>query len=206
MTVAVNHGRGAVTEHERYGTALTESLIMASRDGVTFKRWNEAFVRPGPERTGTWNYGHLYISNFVETKSELKGAPNELSLYASESYWVDGGSALRRYTIRLDGFVSAQAPMSGGELITRPIMFRGHMLALNFSTSAAGSLRVEIQDVNGQPLPGFALEDCPPIFGDTIERPVTWAQGQDVSALAGRAVRLRFELKDADLFAFQFKD
>ena len=192
---------------ERYGTALTEGLIMVSRDGVTFKRWNEAFLRPGIERPGTWNYGHQFIGwHVVETKSSLAGAPNELSLYAGEGYWIGKGSAVRRFTLRLDGFVSAQAPMSGGELLTKPLRFRGQSLALNFSTSAAGSVRVEIQDANGQPLPGFALDDCPPIFGDTIERSVTWAKGRDVSALAGQAVRLRFVLNDADLFAFQFKE
>ncbi|MBI4623196.1 MAG: hypothetical protein HY736_08260 [Verrucomicrobia bacterium] len=197
---------------ERYGTALTEALFMASRDGVLFKRWNEAFLRPGPERPGTWNYGHLYVGwQVVETKSTLEGAPNELSLYASEGYWsgranLGQSSALRRYTLRLDGFVSAWAPMGGGELISKPVQFRGKQLALNFSTSAAGSLRVEIQDVNGKPERGFGLDDCPPVFGDTIERAVTWTKGHDVSSLAGRPVRLRFVLKDADLYAFQFKE
>ena len=100
----------------------------------------------------------------------LEGAPNELSLYATESYWTGNSSALRRYTLRLDGFVSAQAPMSGGELITKPLRFHGRKLTLNFATAAAGSIRVEIQDVNETALPGFALEDCPPLFGDTLER------------------------------------
>jgi len=202
----LEHRELRASTSERYGTALSEGLLMCSRDGVTFKRWNEAFLRPGIEREGTWNYGHQFIGwHLVETKSKLEGAPNELSLYAGESYWTGNSGALRRYTLRLDGFVSAQAPMKGGELITKPVRFAGAKLLLNFSTSAAGSLRVEIQDLNGNPLPGFALADCPPIFGDTIERPVTWALGQDVSALAGRAVRLRFELKDADLYTFQFK-
>ena len=197
---------------ERYGTALTETLFMASRDGVLFKRWNEAFLRPGPERPGSWNYGHLYSGwQVLETKAAIAGAPNELSLYASEAYWSGRensghSSALRRYTLRLDGFVSAQAPMSGGELISKPLRFRGRQLALNFATSAAGSIRVEIQDANGQPLPGFALDDCRPIFGDAIERAISWKQGSDVRALAGQTVHLRFVLNDADLFAFQFKD
>ncbi|MBI4623197.1 MAG: hypothetical protein HY736_08265 [Verrucomicrobia bacterium] len=192
---------------ERYGTALTETLIMASRDGVTFKRWNEGFLRPGPEREGTWNYGHLFAAwHIVETRSALEGAPNELSLYATESYWTGHSSILRRFTLRLDGFVSVRAPMSGGELVTKPVRFQGKSLCLNFSTSAAGGVRVEIQDVNGRPLPGFALEDCAPIFGDTIERAVTWTKGQDVRSLAGQPVRLRFVLKDADVYAFQFKE
>jgi len=191
---------------ERYGSALTESVLMASRDGVTFKRWEEAFLPPGIEREGTWNYGHQYVAwHVIETKSDLPGAPNELSFFATESYWTPPGSALRRYTLRLDGFVSVQAPMSGGELVTKPVRFIGRQLRLNFSTSAAGSVRVELQDEAGRPLPGFALEDCPPLFGDSVERPVSWRSGTDVGALAGQAIRLRIVLQDADLYAYQFK-
>ena len=190
---------------QRYGTAITEGLLMASRDGVRFKRWNEAFLPPGIEREGTWNYGHQYAAwHVVETKSALEGAPNELSFYTTESYWTGKSSALRRYTLRLDGFVSIRAPMAGGELITKPLTFTGSRLSLNFATSAAGSLRVEIQDDSGKPLPGFALADSESHLGDTIERHATWKGGQDVGALAGKAVRLRFVLRDADLYSLRF--
>ena len=190
----------------RYGVALTEGLFMASRDGVLFKRWNEAFLRPGAERDGTWAYGNQYIAwHPVETKSTMEGAADELSLYATESYWTGKSSVLRRYTLRLDGFVSASAPMSGGELLTKPLRFQGRRLLLNFESSAAGGVQVEIQDEQGKALPGVALEDCPPIFGDAIERTATWKNGGDVGALAGRPVRLRFVLHDADVYAFQFR-
>ncbi|HPA20198.1 MAG TPA: hypothetical protein PLU30_20785 [Verrucomicrobiae bacterium] len=192
---------------ERYGVAITEGLIMASRDGVNFKRWNEAFLRPGIERNGTWNYGQQYIAwHLVETKSQLEGAPDELSLYATESYWTGNSSALRRYSLRMDGFVSARAPMGGGELVTKALRFKGKRLAINFATSAAGGVRIEIQDPKGQALPGFGIEDCPVLFGDSIERTVIWKTGADVSPLAGQPVRLRFALQDADVFAFQFVD
>lgn len=190
---------------DRYGTAVTEGLLMSSRDGQHFQRWNEAFLPPGPERPGSWNYGHQYIGwHVVETSSALQGAADELSLYAGESYWTGEGSALRRYTLRLDGFVSAHAPMQGGGLVTRPVKFDGNALHLNFATSAAGGVRVELQDPSGSPIPGFALDDCAPLFGDTVDRQVTWKTGSDVSKLSGQPVRLRFELKDADLYAFQF--
>ena len=46
---------------QRYGTATTEALLMCSRDGVHFKRWNEAFLHPvvsvpelGTTDTSTW--------------------------------------------------------------------------------------------------------------------------------------------------------
>ncbi len=85
----------ACAAQQRYGTALTEGLLMSSRDGVNFHRWNEAFLRPGIERGDAWHYGQQYIGwHVVETKSSLQQAPNELSLYASESYWHGKGSAL----------------------------------------------------------------------------------------------------------------
>ncbi|MCE5345314.1 MAG: hypothetical protein LLG13_03350 [Bacteroidales bacterium] len=191
----------------RYGTALGEALFMASRDGVLFKRWNEGFLRPGIEREGTWIYGQQSIGwSILETKSDLEGnAPNELSLYALESGWTGTSDVLRRYTLRLDGFVSVYAPMKGGELFTKPLTFTGDTLVINFSSSAAGDIQVEIQDQNGKPIPGYTLADCPEIFGDTIERAVTWTNGSSLSSLRGTPVRLHFALKDADLFSFKFQ-
>ena len=179
---------------------------MASRDGRLFKRWNEAFLSPGPERPGTWHYGAHYLGwGVVETASDLPGAPNELSVYATEKYWHGEGSALRRYTLRLDGFVSASAGWEGGQLLTKPVTFSGDRLEINFATSGAGSVRVEIQDVDGKPVKGFALDDCPPQFGDSVDKTVVWRGEAELSALAGKPARLLFELKDADLYAFRFQ-
>jgi hypothetical protein len=192
--------------HPRYGTALSEGLLMASRDGVHFERWPEAFLRPGPERPDTWLYGHQFIAwHAVETGPALHGAPREISIYAAEGSWHGEGNALRRYTLRLDGFVSVNAPLRGGELVTRPFTFSGDELTLNFATSAAGEIRVEVQRAEGEPYPGFQLDDCPPIFGDTLDRVVTWTGRPELSQLAGKPVRLRFVLRDADLYSLQFR-
>jgi len=190
----------------RYGTAITDALFMASRDGQHFERWNEAFLRPGIERPDAWHYGHQYIGwHIVETRGDLPGAANELSLYASESYWHGKGSAVRRHTLRLDGFVSVNAPAGqGGELLTKPITFEGSALHLNFSTSAAGKVAVELQSSDGSPVPGYEMANCHEVFGDSTDRTVAWKNGTDVSSLAGKPIRLRFQLQDADLYAFQF--
>lgn len=191
---------------ERYGTALSEGLLMVSRDGVHFKRWNEAFLRPGIERTGTWQYGHQFIAeHLVETKSALRGAPHELSIYAAEDYWHGKGGSLRRYSLRLDGFTSVHASMKGGELITKPFVFDGSQLSLNFATSAVGGIRVEIQTPEGNAISGFTLAESAELFGDTVDRTVTWNKKSDVSSLQGKPVRLRVQLKDADLYSFQFQ-
>jgi len=197
--------RNVSEAHVRFGTALSDTLLMTSRDGITFHRWDEAFLPPGPQRPGTWIYGHNFASlGLVEVASALPGAPNELSFWAGENLWLSP-VALRRYALRIDGFASAHAPRSGGDLVTRPLTYARARLVLNFATSAAGSIRVELQDADGHPLEGFALSECDEVFGDEIERTVTWRGGDnDVHAVAGRPVRLRFAMSEADLFSLRF--
>ncbi|TWU26756.1 hypothetical protein Pla52o_06100 [Novipirellula galeiformis] len=194
-------------QHPRYGTTVTDAAFMTSRDGETFSRWDEAFIRPGPATKDSWVYGDNFIFwGMLQTKSDLDGAPDDISLYATEGYWQGDSTTVRRYTLRQDGFVSARAGWKGGSVLTKPLVFDGSRLELNFATSAAGSIRVEIQDGEGKPVDGFALQDCPEIFGDSITRTVVWKDTQDLSSLSGKPVRLRFDLQDADIFSFQFSN
>ncbi len=189
----------------RYGTVVTDCLFMSSRDGVLFSRWDEAFLRPGPQRQGSWVYGdNLIFWGLAETASPLEGAAKELSLYSVDHYWQGSSAQFRRLALRVDGFVSVNAPLAGGAIITKPLVFDGGNLSLNAATSAAGGIQVEIQDAGGQPLPGFSLADCPEVFGDSLEHVVRWRNGGDVRSLVGKTVRLHFALKDADLYSFQF--
>lgn len=197
--------RGAKSPRE--GTAVTDTMFMVSRDGRRFHIWPESFLRPGLRTTDTWFYGDTYQNwGLVETRSAVADAPRELSMYLTESTMQDRPAYLRRYTLRIDGFVSAAAPLAGGEVVTHPLHFRGRRLLLNYSTSAAGRVRVEVQDADGRPLPGFALADAPDLYGDALEQPVPWKVGADLGPLAGRPVRLRFVLNDADVYAFRFAD
>lgn len=196
----------AASGSARYGTAVTDAVFMTSRDGLTFRRWPEAFIRPGPRRRDSWVYGDNFVFwGMLETPSPLRDAPKEISLYATEGYWEGTATSVRRYALRVDGFVSASAPMSGGEVVTKPLRFAGGNLALNFETSGAGSVRVEVQDEAGKPLEGYSLQDCPPLYGDHLRYIVRWGEtGGDLRPLADQPVRLRFVLKDADLYSLQF--
>ena len=202
----LEHRKSRSARSNREGMAITDGLFMSSRDGQTFHRWSEAFLRPGLRGTDNWAYGDNYQTwGLVETKSAIPDAPDDISLYATEGYWLGKANKLRRFTLRKDGFVSMHASFAGGEFTTKPLTFQGGRLVLNFSTSAAGAIRVEIQDADGKPIEGFALADSSEVFGDDLERTVTWKGGADVSTLAGKPVRLRFTLSDADLYAFQFQ-
>jgi hypothetical protein len=131
-------------------------------------------------------------------------APDEISIYWTEHY-CHPTDRLRRGTIRVDGFASVNAGYEGGEMVTHPVQFSGSELVLNYATSAAGSVRVEVQDVDGRPIPGYTLDECPEIYGDEIEHVVAWKTERDLASVAGQAVRLRFVLKDADLYSLRFR-
>ncbi len=106
----------------------------------------------------------------------------------------------------MDGFVSVSAPYSGwSEFVTPPMTFAGSALELNYSTSGGGSIYVEIQDEAGSPMSGFGLDACSEIFGDLTGGEVLWSGGPDLGALAGRPVRMRVRMRDADIFAFRFR-
>ncbi len=184
---------------------VSDTILMSSRDGETFHRWQEAFVRPGLQ-PDTWVCrNNLVAWGIVETASLLKGTPDELSFYLVEGYYQGSSCRMRRHTMRMDGFVSINAPLSGGEMITRSLCFTGQRLTINFATSAAGSIRVEIQDATtDRPVSGFTLDDCELQYGDQLDRVVSWKTGTDLSQLDGKPVRLRIELKDADLYSFRF--
>ena len=77
---------------------------------------------------------------------------------------------------------------------------------MNYATSAAGNLRVELQDPAGKPIPGFMLADADELFGDSIDQKAAWKNSTDVGRLAGQDVRLHFVLRDGDLFSIQFTD
>ena len=189
-------GRKVVPEHP--GAGLSDGVFMTSRDGLHWDRtFLEAFLRPGRDRNN-WTERNMGIAwGIVQT------ADDELSLYWVENY-RHPTCRLRRGTLRVDGFASAYAGYAGGELLTHPLSFEGEELVLNYATSAAGSVRVELQDVDGNPLPGYTLEENEELYGDELERPVSW-KGISLAALAEQPVRLRFVLRDADVYSLRFR-
>ncbi|MBM3859900.1 MAG: hypothetical protein FJ395_09655 [Verrucomicrobia bacterium] len=181
---------GAGKTHSMLGA--TDILFMTSRAGTTtFDRlFTEAFIRPGLE-SERWESRANYVGlNVVPT------SPTEMSVYHSKSG--------HRYVLRTDGFVSVRAGAREGELLTRPLVFRGNELVLNYSTSAGGSVRVEIQDAGGKPHAGFRLDESLESVGDKIEQAVQWKDAPNLGALDGKPVRLRFVMKEADLYSLQF--
>ncbi len=104
---------------------------------------------------------------------------------------------------RKDGFVSMDCEQQG-RLMTVPCRFDGKTLRLNFKTQDGGSIRVGLCDEQGKPYPGFDLTDCDRLDGDAVARTVSWKSQDDLSAFAGKPVRLRFEMSRCQLWSLQF--
>jgi hypothetical protein len=177
----------------------SDGVLMTTRSGshtydFTFK---ESLVRPGI------GYQNWTTRNNYPAAGVVQTGPTEMSLYINRHY-EQNSAYLERMTLRLDGFASVNAPFAGGEMITKPLQFSGNQLVLNYSTSAAGSIRVELLDSTGRPIQGYRSQDCRELIGDEIERVVTWNGVSDVSSLAGKPIQVRFLMKDADLFSLRF--
>ena len=178
---------------------LSEAVFMTSRDGVLWlRRFMEAYIPPGPDPEN-WNERNMIVaSGLVPT------GPGEMSIYYVEHYRRPT-VRLRRASMRVDGIVSVHANFTGGWARTRPFTFEGDELVINYATTASGSIRVEIQDEDGLIIPGYSLNRSEEIFGDEIERVVTWEGKSDLSELEGQVIRLKFDMKQADLYSLQFR-
>jgi len=194
------HRKWRMQFNPRFGTALTDCLLMSSRDGNSFYRYGEAFLAPGPESRKRWIYGDSYLAyGMLATPGAVWGEDRELSFYSVNNCWTDEPAQVFRYTLRMDGFVSMQGDSDGKQVVTEVLTFEGNELTINFSTSAAGSVYVKILDEDENPINGFESTE---IFGDSTDRRITF--GAELSAIAGKPVRLCFTLFDADLYSFKF--
>ncbi|MCC9605532.1 hypothetical protein LOC68_22475 [Blastopirellula sp. JC732] len=185
--------------HPQYFNDSADAILMTSRGGSEYDcTFDQGFVRPGTA-LGNWVSRTNYpVLNVVQT------GPEEMSLYVNQEYGQPT-SNIHRYSLRLDGFASVRARREVGTLVTKPLMFAGDQLELNFATSAAGGVRVEIQDEQGKPISGYSLNDSNVTIGNDVARIVSWkGKGSDLGGLAGKPIRLKFEIDDADLFAFRF--
>ncbi len=183
----------------KYFKDCSDAVFMTTRGGNRYNRtFMESFIRPGIGLDNWVSRSNYPALNIVQTGDK------EMSVYLNQDY-AQPTAHLHRYTLRIDGFASVRAPYKTGEMITKPLQFTGDKLLINFSTSAAGFVKVEILDLNGDKIEGFELENSAEIIGNEIERCVSWNGNPDLSKISNKPVKLRFIMKDADLYSIRFR-
>jgi Concanavalin A-like lectin/glucanases superfamily len=149
--------------HVHHHPGVSDGVFMTSRDGQIWKRWREALIRPGLQKERWVNRNNMTAWGILQTESDIPGMPDELSIYSTEGYYV-GPCILRRFTTRLDGFVSVNAPATGGEFTTKPLVFADEpgekppepdpIVGVTAEGAIAGAQSLEFTQAAILPLPG----------------------------------------------------
>ncbi len=180
--------------------SMTDTMFMTSRDGYLWNRQNEAFFTPGPEYEANWIYGNCYPAyGLIETAADHPQADREISTYLFEGKFYNAPSTLYRYVLRLDGFASYKATLRSQKVTTKTFTFTGDELFVNFKTSAAGSVKVNMLDENGKAIEGYTAL----LKGDNTDRKVVFEK--DLAQLTGKNVKLEFVLSDGEIYSFKFE-
>lgn len=175
---------------------VSDAVLMSSRGGNTYQRkFLESFVRPGLDQHNWAARSNIPALGVVPT------GPDEMSIFLTRAYSTED-CHLQRMTLRTDGFASIHAGYTEGNAVTKPLVLKGNSIQLNYSTSSVGYVRVIVLDEDGKEIDGFGLKDAEKITGDKIDGNVKWKSGRTISDLGNRTVRIKFIVRDADIYSF----
>jgi len=187
---------------------ITELKLGFSRDGFHWHRpVREPFIKAS-RKEGAWDRAYLHSTTGIcLVMGDRLYFPYNGYSGISPTGWkgMYTGASIGIMTLRRDGFASmeagAEAGTNGGTLTTRPLLFSGKQMFVNVDCPN-GTLRVELLDANGAPIPGFSKDDCLPISTDKTLCAVRWKNGANLSSLANKPVRFRFYLSNGNLYSF----
>jgi len=196
---SLQHRRNRIAHCKRYGTAMTDCVVMISRDGKLFDRRDEVFLSPGPENGVNWVYGDGYLAyGMVEVPSPIPGAEPEIAIFLPRDASIKPVT-VGRWGIRRDGFFSLKSTYKPCFLRTKPLIFEGSQLHLNFATSVAGGMVLTLVTQDGT---RYCSDE---VFGDSTDRIIRFKGLEDLSALAGAPVVLEATMRDSHLYSLKFE-
>ncbi|MBT7299705.1 MAG: hypothetical protein HN849_09335 [Victivallales bacterium] len=191
-----------------YNIGVEDMELDASRDGTKWQRYDrKPWIRLGKD--GSFDSRTMYMTRGMHVQGD------EIWLYYvglddphTGNREAQKRMILSRVVLRRDGFTCVEADYDGGEFTTPAVQFKGKGLFLNLDTSGMGLMRVELQDADGKPIPGFTMDDCDRIHtANVTSRRVTWRGKEDLAGLSSQAVKLHFELQfGTRLYSFRFGD
>lgn len=185
--------------------ATMDVRLLTSRDGViwSYQGDREPFIRRGLDGGPS---GGMVMANVwpVLTETEMWIYYSGRGSRHNDEVRDGWNTGLFRAILRRDGFVSADASLSGGEFVTPPLVFDGQALELNVDCGGGGWLLVELQDEEGRPVEGYTLKTCETIVANAIKAGVSWqGAGRRIPTDRG-PLRLRVVMRSAKLYSFRF--
>ena len=191
----------AVADLPKFRPKINEVCVGFSRDGFHWSRPDRSSFLPVSEDSEDWNWGNVQSAG-----GGCLVVGDELRFYASgrrgdAPSFHDAGGSTGMAVLRRDGFASMDAGADVASLTTRPLRFTGKRLFVNVH-AGQGELRAELLDSNGNVIEPFSESVCMPIRQDSTGCEVRWEGAEDLSALSGKVVKIRFHLRQGMLYAF----
>jgi len=188
-----------------------DTQLVVSRDGKNWHRVADrtTFLASTP---GSWDAGRIHAP---ATSMFVKNDLVHIYYSASETRhgsgsWGSPGIGLA--TLPADRFVGIRQvrDQTAGMLQTQPLEFSGNSLLVNADADSK-NLQVELLDRTGAVVPGFDRHSCRLVAHDHLRFHVFWEQNGRRKSLSqarstGDSLRIRFILKQGELFAFQIVD
>ena len=199
-----------------------DMYLYQSRDGLD---WNRMLMhRPLIPRGGPGSFDEFGI----ETPNQPLEVGDEVRIYyggmnVHHDWWLgmanDGidvpeardrslsqnGHHLGLATLRLDGYVSLDATVREGWVETKPLFSTGRRLYINGRCRPDGYIKVEMMDSWNNVWDGYSGENCRAFTGDSVHHQIAWSERDTVTEIPG-SVKLRFYLRNAELYGFQFAE
>ena len=192
---------------------LTELQLAFSRDGFHWDRTNRDTFTGATLNKDSWERAYVHsvggVCNIVDDKlyfyyTAFRGDETKKHTY---QYWsgMYANASTGLAILRRDGFASMDAGTNGGFLLTRKLRFSGSYLFVNVD-GTNGELRASLCTEDGNPIPGYELEDCVPVKENNTRQLVTWRDRDKLDEFQNKPVRLKFHLNKARLYAFWIGD
>ena len=183
------------------GDSRVYTELAWSPDTVNWHRINPgtAFI-PNSDAKGDHDYGMVW-----RCVSPLFLDSDEVWIYYGGFDLGHGRKGRKGYlclaTIeKKDRWAGYAAGSAAGTVETRLVECAGKVLNICADVEDGGSIRAEVVGVDG-----LSLGDCIAATADVTDSGVTW-EAKDLSALIGKRIRIRFQLKNATLYSFSFSD
>jgi len=178
------------------------TALAISRDGKSWHRFREPFLDRNLE-VGSWDRAMTWASDVLPVGDQL---------YIYYGGYKSGHKTDKRTGrqigvafLKRDRYMSLAGGEWGGEMVTKPFLFKGDKLVLNIDTFSDGCAWIELRDGNNNTFENYRFEDCEVIKStDCLEYTVTWNGSANVQQLEGKPIRLALRLKQGELFTFQF--
>lgn len=191
---------GAIPTHKFLGGHVAVQLAYSTNGWHYQRSLRENFIIQG--KPGSTDFGCVYPCCAVNNQ-------NELIIYASVSkrehgYTPKSCGAIAAYSLRPDGFVSLCSENGYGTITTKGLYLEEGNITFNLCCPN-GRFRVEVLTPEGNPIPGYSMEECVPFQGDSLCMEPVWNSGRVLQELSGQVIVLKMELQEAELFSYTGK-